>query len=190
MLRRQSSAGSAGSGDWDAFAGVLGSARPGAHPADRDAGRTWLIGQTPIASGSGKMLHSACVPCPVVVDAKSAVRVIVHDVRCAHPRQVRACRGGASDVQSSALWLSVDPARLPATALLPAAAAASRGAGSARVDGGDAAQAATPRPSPGPGPMPRASPSHRRSPGPKPRPSPSRSRSPGPHQAADRRRGY
>ena len=53
-------------GDWDVFAGVLGSAGPGAHPADRGAGRTWLIGQTPIASGSGKMLHSACVPCPVL----------------------------------------------------------------------------------------------------------------------------
>ena len=66
MIRRQSSAGSAGSGDWDVFAGVLGSARPGAHPADRGASRTWLIGQTPTASGSGKLLHSAYVPCPVL----------------------------------------------------------------------------------------------------------------------------
>ena len=59
MLRRQSSA---GSGDWDVFAGVVGSERPGAHPADRGAGQTWLIGQTPSASASGKLLHAAYVP--------------------------------------------------------------------------------------------------------------------------------
>ena len=60
MLLRKSSAGSAGSGDWGVFAGVLEGDRPGANanPADRGAGRTWLIGQTPIASGSGKLLHS------------------------------------------------------------------------------------------------------------------------------------
>ena len=61
-------------------------------------------------------------------------RGALDDVRSFHPGQVRACRGGASDVRSSALRLSVDPAGLQATALLPAAAAASRGAKPARVD--------------------------------------------------------
>ena len=59
MLRHQSSA---GADDWDVFAGVVGSERPGAHPADRGAGQTWLIGQTPSASASGKLLHAAYVP--------------------------------------------------------------------------------------------------------------------------------
>ena len=58
VLRRQQSS----AGDWDVFAGVVGSEQPGAHPADRGAGQTWLIGQTPSASGSGKLLHAAYVP--------------------------------------------------------------------------------------------------------------------------------
>jgi hypothetical protein len=59
MLRQQSSD---GAGDWDVFAGVLGGERPDAHPADRGAAQTWLIGLTPSASGSGKLLHAAYVP--------------------------------------------------------------------------------------------------------------------------------